>query len=543
MIKDFVPSSTSVSAGVVVKQHLLERNRIRPVQTSYENLTYTGSIKPQSRNYSTGSSDRSQYDYISGSSIYQFSGGPGGTMNRYQDTSKTNYFALTQSWSELVQTLSGSVSKSHSDEAEFYDGVFGAPNGNGISYIDVITGFGGVDCSQFTNPTFEDTRIVPVFMSTNNFSEADFLLEENYPRKGVMWLWYSGSGPVEYIKINNTSYNDIDITAQLSRATDIPVYLNNPSSTPYPSLTPKPSGFYEWEIIEKTIYDDFHLFVPNQATSTDIVYSEDAALFDVTFDATGEYIWYASGSGTLVNPSFLTGSATSIPQGFFPATLAYPTEQFFKGWGDAQYLIDYDDYIPSGGGVVNDPQGLFNGAAIEINTAVTTSNDASIYSVYTAASTEPWFMNASQSFNKINDTNIIDIDNATPRKAELVAILLTPTASGCSTLNNNTAGQTIAVNYDGNQSLFTTNGSGKFILKEGIDGTATVKDITLFDSANSGSVVWHPDSISKPSTTPTNLPFANYGVYKLSAENEDEILLQLGDVNGQTGIKIISFCP
>jgi hypothetical protein len=322
MIKDFVPSSTTVSAGVVVKQHLLERNRIRPVQTSYENVTYTGSIKPQSRNYSTGSSDRSQYDYVSGSSIYEFSGGPGGTMNRYQDTSKTNYFALTQSWSELVQTLSGSVSKSHSDEAEFYDGVFGAPNGNGISYIDVITGFGGVDCSQFTNPTFEDTRIVPVFMSTNNFSEEDFLSEDNYPRKGVMWLWYSGSGPVEYIKINNTSYNDIDITAQLSRATDIPVYLNNPSSTPYPSLTPKPSGFYEWEIISTTVYDDFHLFVPNQATSTDIVYSEDAALFDVTFDATGEYIWWASGSGTPTNPVFLDRISYVYSTGIFSSYIS-----------------------------------------------------------------------------------------------------------------------------------------------------------------------------------------------------------------------------
>jgi len=543
MIKDFVPSSTSLSAGVVVKQHLLERSRIRPVQTSYSNVTYSGSIKPQSRNYSTGSSDRSQYDYVSGSSIYEFSGGPGGSFNRYQNTSKTNYFALTQSWSELVQTISGSVSKSHSDEAEFIDGIFGAPGGNGISYIDVVTGTGGVDCSQFTNPTFEDTRIVPVFMTTNNFSEEEFLSEDNYPRKGVMWLWYTGSGPISYIKINNTSYNDIDITSQLSLATDIPVYLNNPSSTPYPSLTPKPSGFYEWEIIEKTTYDEFHLFVPNQATSTDIVYSEDSALFNITFDATGEYIWWASGSGTPTNPSFLTGSATSIPQGYFPASITYPTEQFFKGWGEAQYLIDYNDYIPSGGGVINDPQGLFNPAAIEVNTAVTTSNDVSIYGVYTAASTEPWFMNASQSYNQIPDTEITDIDGGIPRKNEVVAILLTPTASGCSTLNNNSAGQTIAVRYDGNQALFTTDGSGNIILKEGVNGTATVKDITLYDSADSGSVVWHPDSISKPATTPTNLAFGNYGVYKLSAENFDEILLQLGDVNGQTGIEIISYCP
>ena len=543
MIKDFTPGSTSVSSGVVVKQHLLERTRVRPVQASYQNVTYTSSIKPQSRGYSTGSSDSSPYDPISGSSIYKFTVGAAGSVNRYQDTSKTNYYHLTQSWSELVQTISGSVSKSHSDESEFYDGIYGSPDGNGISHVDVITGLGGVDCSQFTNPTFEDTRIVPVFMSTNNFSEEEFLSSENSPGRGVMWLWYTGSGPVQYIKVNNTSYNNLDISTLLSFATQIPVYLNNPSSTPFPNLTPKNSGFYTWEVLETTILTDHHLFTTNPVNSTDIVYSEDAALFDVTFNATGEYIWYASGSGTPTNPVFLTGSATSIPQGYFPATLSYPSEQFFRGWGDAQYLIDYDDYISSGSGIINDPQALFNAASIEINTAVTTSNDVNIYGVYTAASTEPWFMNASQSFNLIPEEDIPDINGATLRKAEIVAILLTPTASGCSSLNNNSLGQTIAVNYEGNESLFTTNGSGKLVLKQGVNGTAVVKDITLFDSADTATALWHPDSISTPATTPTNLPYGNYGVYKLSAESQDRILLQLGEVNGQTGIKIISYCP
>ena len=83
MIKDFTPARTSLSSGVVVKQHILERNRQRPAQASWSNETYSGSIKPQSRNYSTGSGDVGQYESTDGSSIYKFTGGTGGSFERY----------------------------------------------------------------------------------------------------------------------------------------------------------------------------------------------------------------------------------------------------------------------------------------------------------------------------------------------------------------------------------------------------------------------------------------------------------------------------
>ena len=44
MIKDFVPAKTSVSTGVVIKQHLLERNKHRPALLSSSLHEYTGSI-------------------------------------------------------------------------------------------------------------------------------------------------------------------------------------------------------------------------------------------------------------------------------------------------------------------------------------------------------------------------------------------------------------------------------------------------------------------------------------------------------------------
>ena len=60
MIKDFVPAKTSLQSGVVVKQHLLERNRYPQPQVSHSFHYYSGSI-----------------------SIGSINAGPGGSVNKY----------------------------------------------------------------------------------------------------------------------------------------------------------------------------------------------------------------------------------------------------------------------------------------------------------------------------------------------------------------------------------------------------------------------------------------------------------------------------
>ena len=54
MIKDFVPARTNLRSGVVVKQHLLERNKYPQPQVSWEDVTYTGSIDTAFLTGSTG---------------------------------------------------------------------------------------------------------------------------------------------------------------------------------------------------------------------------------------------------------------------------------------------------------------------------------------------------------------------------------------------------------------------------------------------------------------------------------------------------------
>jgi len=129
MIKDFTPARTSLSSGIVVKQHILERNRVRPAQVTSSNELLEGLVKPFSRGYDTGSGDTGQYEYISGSSIYRFSGGTGGSFEQFNGiefypTTVDNIYNVTQSWDESFETQLGIATYDRDDQREFYNGEF-----------------------------------------------------------------------------------------------------------------------------------------------------------------------------------------------------------------------------------------------------------------------------------------------------------------------------------------------------------------------------------------------------------------------------------
>ena len=56
MIKDFVPARANVDTGLIIKPHILERNKIKQVQGSFESKQYTGSIDTAFVTSSDGSS-------------------------------------------------------------------------------------------------------------------------------------------------------------------------------------------------------------------------------------------------------------------------------------------------------------------------------------------------------------------------------------------------------------------------------------------------------------------------------------------------------
>jgi hypothetical protein len=238
MIKDFVPARTSLASGIVVKQHLLERNKYPQPQVNnhstiayypsgssnnqpltFQDITISGTVVPQWNDFQPGT-------------IENFSGGTGGTFNVF------NYVANTsQSWYETIPTVSGSVIILHSAQDEFYDGEFSGSN------IIVTT--------QSLNTPFPNTpqafnykqvHYYGTGSNEENIFKSNFLNPLTLPQNGEMLFMNNGTVisifntnvwvPIyntKYIKISKIDCNGNDQTIPLENLTKIYVYnyLNN----------------------------------------------------------------------------------------------------------------------------------------------------------------------------------------------------------------------------------------------------------------------------------------------------------------------------
>jgi hypothetical protein len=137
MIKDFVPAKSSLSSGVVIKQHLLERSR-------YPHVKVNPTTKI-ARVQGTGSADDTMIDYnvkdlaLSGStSIGSIKGGAGGGPNVYNQIANNPYEQsigtqlpfgtpvtnLTQSFTQSLDTIAGIFETIDSKQEEFYNGEY-----------------------------------------------------------------------------------------------------------------------------------------------------------------------------------------------------------------------------------------------------------------------------------------------------------------------------------------------------------------------------------------------------------------------------------
>jgi hypothetical protein len=120
MIQDFVPARTSLASGVVIKQHLLERNKYPQPQVEWKFEDYSGSVYSQQI-----WDDNISGSYIETSTIGNIFGGTGGTFDSYNFTGSTlppTFINNTQSWLEPVKTPYGLTYISQSTQQEFYNG-------------------------------------------------------------------------------------------------------------------------------------------------------------------------------------------------------------------------------------------------------------------------------------------------------------------------------------------------------------------------------------------------------------------------------------
>ena len=164
MIKDFVPARTSLSTGVIVKPHILERTKHPQPNPSFEELLFTGSVKSFPLGYETGS-------------LLIPSGGDGGFLN-------LTPIDFTQSFTFGVTGISGSSVKTQSDAREFVNGEY-----SGSEFV-ITNGELNVECDPFKSSQTKGAQFIPKLYLTTEVGISSFLNDNTTPNTGEIYLLF-----------------------------------------------------------------------------------------------------------------------------------------------------------------------------------------------------------------------------------------------------------------------------------------------------------------------------------------------------------------
>lgn len=180
MIQDFVPARAGVSTGIVIKQHILERNKYRTPQTYWENDEYSGSVTTLAVNYQ------------SGSKIYTFTGSTGGSFPYLTSATSSGYYPpyinISQSWQESIVSLQGPATIIHNNLEEFFTGELSGSTVQ-VSKQSLIS----EDCEQFLDVNVTEIQYKPIlylYSGSAPVNQATFLSTTVVPSAGEMLLYY-----------------------------------------------------------------------------------------------------------------------------------------------------------------------------------------------------------------------------------------------------------------------------------------------------------------------------------------------------------------
>ena len=232
MIKDFVPAKSSLSTGVVIKQHLLERSR-------YPHVKVNPTTKI-ARVQGTGSADDTMVDYnvkdlaLSGSvSIGSIKGGAGGGPNVYNQIANNPYEQsigtelpsgipvtnLTQSFTQSLDTIGGTFETIDSKQEEFYNGEY-----SGSEYV-VEDGELSPGCFVYLHGLPETISYsASIFNPTASYvTEERFIDEANTPMLRGYAYFFGEENNISKVRISkydaNLNYIENELTSLISIST------------------------------------------------------------------------------------------------------------------------------------------------------------------------------------------------------------------------------------------------------------------------------------------------------------------------------------
>jgi hypothetical protein len=261
MIKDFVPARTSLASGVVIKQHLLERNKYPQPQMNWEDLDISGTIKPQWNDYQPGT-------------IEHFDGGAGGVVNQF------NYLTNTsQSWYDDFNSPLGPVVMLHNNQDEFYNGELSGSNilvTNGILNPAYPLDFQSFEYKQihyYGSPfTGENDIFKNNFLNFNTSPQNGEILLFNETTVKFLPLPVTVSRNTKFIKISKFDNNGKNNSTVLENVTKILIY-----NSIYNSYTP-----YDVEILNEQqdyyLYSTSFTYIPSQYPNQVLNYSVSSSI-------------------------------------------------------------------------------------------------------------------------------------------------------------------------------------------------------------------------------------------------------------------------
>jgi len=212
MIKDYIPAKSSLASGIIIKQHVLERNKY-PI--------------PQA-------DSTTQSDYTASISTYNITASNGGS---WPNLSSSLNFSVTQSWTGSYSSYSGSISFTRDDQSEFFTGELSGSN------LTVTTQSLNANNNYITqsNPDTSLFELSPYNVLVNNVSSStlsSFFMDVDYSNGGVLPInqqsLLSGSAvKFEIVDSNYTAYRNVALRYDGSKTTspnfNKPIY-NKPSN-------------------------------------------------------------------------------------------------------------------------------------------------------------------------------------------------------------------------------------------------------------------------------------------------------------------------
>ena len=318
MIQDFVPARSGLAAGIVIKQHLLERSKYPvPQLDTYTTTSFAGS---GSGNITWNVPFTSQDITITGSiEMVYITGSTGGTFNQFNGL--TNEWQVTQSWTGVDVSPLGDVAFTQSNQEEFYNGEL-----SGSDYV--VTNGELNEANVFKNPSTVPVQF-DVYEYTANQDLSSNITTENaflalQPGNGELYIYNAYDTSL----VPNTTYGNkwIIISKQDTNGLDVTTSIQEVSVVSFASSVNGAKTFAVVSISEKANYFIL-LLAPDNINYSVSTQGQNAGTFITVLEPFNSLIFYNSDDNPLFNNSIEARESTHFFGVDYSNGILIPTNQ------------------------------------------------------------------------------------------------------------------------------------------------------------------------------------------------------------------------